>query len=137
MGFQKKGQYELSSSSGHHVIESGYIPYFFPNLLSQSVKKELVEWICIQVHLEAAMRKVRRPLHKSLLSTRVRRANQDDAHEDEIVQAGGSNEAISVRGRSLNLSIGPQWRSLRTLTPTLTAHIKIGLLDMFIEGLSF
>lgn len=83
------------------------------------------------------MRKVRRPLHKSLLSTRVRRANQDDAHEDEIVQAGGSNEAISVRGRSLNLSIGPQqWRSLRTLTPTSIARVKIVCsLDMFIGGL--
>ena len=82
------------------------------------------------------MRKVRRPLHKSLLSTRVRRANQDDAHEDEIVQAGGSNEAISVRGRSLNLSIGPQqWRSLRTLTPTSIECVKISCsLDMFIGG---
>ena len=69
--------------------------------------------------------------------TAVRGANQGDAHEDEIVQAGGSNEAISVRGRSLNLSIGPQqWRSLRTLTPTSIARVKIVCsLDMFIGGL--
>ena len=40
---------------------------------------------------------------------------------------------MSVPGRVLKLSgIGPQWRSLRTLTPTSTAPIKIGLLDMFI-----
>ena len=63
----------------------------------------------------------------------MRGANQGDAHEDEIVQAGDSNKAMSVPGGALKLSvIRPQWRSLRTLTPTSTAPIKIGLLDMFI-----